>query len=165
MRRIDGERQRLKIPHQSNQPDRNIFVICRKPIRHLQKIAHFLNASPFQKDRMNLPVANVKEAIPFYQNMLGFTLLSITSNPVNLALLQRDQIQIGLAENGGDPTQDGCFFEVDDVNLLHKELTGKFGEGQKNPGAISGQNQNGVPWRMFFVVAPDGLCYCFGQKA
>ena len=29
------------------------------------------------------------------------------------AVLQRDDIRIGLAENGGDPEQEGCFFEVE----------------------------------------------------
>ncbi len=31
-------------------------------------------------------------------------------------------MQLGLAENGGDPTQDGCFFEVDDVEKAFVEL-------------------------------------------
>src|SRR4051812_8324957 len=38
------------------------------------------------------------------------------------AVLERDDIKIGLAENGGDPTQDGCAFEVDDVEAAFAEF-------------------------------------------
>ena len=38
------------------------------------------------------------------------------------AVLGRDDIQIGLAENGGDPSQDGCFFEVNNVKHLLQNL-------------------------------------------
>jgi hypothetical protein len=37
-------------------------------------------------------------------------------------VLARDSIEIGLAENGGDPTQDGCFFEVDNAETAFEEL-------------------------------------------
>lgn len=42
--------------------------------------------------------------------------------PCRSALLGRDGIQIGLAENGGDPTQEGCFFEVDSAEVAFDEL-------------------------------------------
>src|SRR5438094_5023602 len=37
-------------------------------------------------------------------------------------ILGRDQIKIGLCENGGDPSQEGCFFEVDDVEAAFADL-------------------------------------------
>src|SRR5688572_33225769 len=71
---------------------------------------------------MNLPVADVAASIPFYQTVFDFKLLSQADEPVTSAILVRDEIRIGLAENGGDPTQDGCFFEVDNVESAFAEL-------------------------------------------
>jgi predicted enzyme related to lactoylglutathione lyase len=34
--------------------------------------AIFKNALPYRDDKMNLPVADVKTAIPFYESILGF---------------------------------------------------------------------------------------------
>jgi hypothetical protein len=42
--------------------------------------------------------------------------------PLSQPWLGRDEIKIGLAENGGDPTQDGCFFEVDNAESAFAEL-------------------------------------------
>ena len=64
---------------------------------------------------MNLPVENVNEATPFYEKVTGFQVASSADNPRKAVVLMRDEVQIGLAENGGDPTQDGCLFEVDNV--------------------------------------------------
>jgi lactoylglutathione lyase len=120
------------------------------------------NAYPYQKDKMNLPVANVESAIPFYQSSMGFTLVSCSNDPVVSAILQKDGVQIGLAENGGDPTQDGCFFEVESVEEIFSEL--KSLGLKKEISDFDIQEHNGVPWKVFFIVAPDGLCYCFGEK-
>lgn len=121
-----------------------------------------LNAWPYQQDIMNLPVANVINALPFYQTMLGFQLVSQKEEPYSAAILQRGDIKIGLAENGGDPTQDGCFFEVDDLEGLYKEY--KSNGLEKELSAFSSQKQGETNWKVFFVVAPDGLCYCFGKR-
>ena len=74
--------------------------------------AVYQHAAPYLKDAMNLPVKSVNEALPFYENTMGFQSLEKTDGSVTLI---RDEIRIGLAENGGDPTQEGCFFRVDDV--------------------------------------------------
>ncbi len=71
---------------------------------------------------MNLPVGNVEEAIPFYETIMGFQAASRTDSPHKSVVLSRDDIQIGLAENGGDPSQAGCFFEVDDVEAAFNQL-------------------------------------------
>ncbi|HKH61332.1 MAG TPA: VOC family protein [Flavitalea sp.] len=72
--------------------------------------AVFKKAWPYQEDKMNLPVANVEAAIPFYEEILRFKVLSRQTSPFTSAVLGRDDIQIAIAENGGDPTQDGVFF-------------------------------------------------------
>src|SRR5262245_13438311 len=84
--------------------------------------AVFKKAFPYAKDAMNLPVHDVEAAIPFYENVMGFQLVSRQDTPVKSAAFKRDDIQIGLAENGGDPSQEGCFFEVDDVDAAYSEL-------------------------------------------
>ena len=84
--------------------------------------AKFTRAAPFKDDVMNLPVENLNEAVPYYQKVMGFTVVSRSEEPHKAAVLERDGIQIGLAENGGDPTQEGAFFEVDNVETAFEEL-------------------------------------------
>src|SRR6266566_8833875 len=84
--------------------------------------AVFKTASPYLEDAMNLPVENLEAAIPFYETVMGFQLVSRKDAPCKSAVLGRDDIQIGLAENGGDPTQEGCFFEVDNAEAAFNEL-------------------------------------------
>ncbi len=83
--------------------------------------AIFKTAWPYQEDKMNLPVENLEATIPFYETIMGFQVVSLKDSPCKSALLCRDGIQIGLAENGGDPTQEGCFFEVDNAEAAFAE--------------------------------------------
>jgi catechol 2,3-dioxygenase-like lactoylglutathione lyase family enzyme len=66
----------------------------------------------YQGNNMNLPVRDLSAAVQFYETVLGFRVLSRSETPHKSAVLTRDQVQIGLAENGGDPTQNGCAFHV-----------------------------------------------------
>jgi hypothetical protein len=93
---------------------------------------------------------------------MGFHVISRDESPCKTAILGRDGIRIGLAENGGDPTQNGCFFEVDDVENAFAELTSR-GLSREEAGYRIDRHGNNS-WRVFFVVAPDGLCYCLGQR-
>ena len=111
---------------------------------------------------MNLPVKKVDAAIPFYETVMGFKVVSRTDAPRKSVFLCRDHIQIGLAENGGDPTQEGCFFEVDDVEAAFDELRSN-GLDREDAGYRIDQHGE-TSFRVFFVVAPDGLCYCVGQR-
>ncbi len=122
----------------------------------------FKTASPYLQDALNLPVENLEEAIPFYETIMGFQVVSRQDAPCKSAILARDDIQIGLAENGGDPTQEGCFFEVDDVEAAFNELKNN---GLQNDDPDYRVDQHGdKSFRIFFVIAPDGLCYCLGQQ-
>ena len=116
----------------------------------------------YQGDNMSLPVRDLAAALPFYETVLGFQVLSRSEAPHKSAVLARDHIQIALAENGGDSTQDGCAFHVKNLeslfaefsaNGLHKQLS-EFGT----------EHRDGAPWKVFYVVAPDGLCYWFGER-
>lgn len=137
--------------------------------------AIFKTAWPYADDALNLPVADVEAAIPFYETIMGFKVVSRNDSPCKSALLARDNIQIGLAENGGDPEQEGCFFEVDNAEAAFAEL--KSNGLTKQPVWIERKSpeerevagfridQHGsTSFKVFFIVAPDGLCYCLGER-
>ena len=124
--------------------------------------AVFKTIWPYQKDALNLPVESVEAALPFYETVMGFQVVSRNDAPVASAILSRDGIQIGLAENGGDPTQDGCFFAVDNVEAAFAELKAN-GLG-KEDAEYRMDKYGDTTWKVFFVAAPDGLCYCLGER-
>jgi lactoylglutathione lyase len=122
----------------------------------------FKTAIPYLEDAMNLPVENVDASIPYYEKIFGFHVISRQDAPVKSAILARDDIQIGLAENGGDPSKEGCFFEVNDVEAAFAELKSN---GLENKEADFRIDRHGdTSWKVFFVIAPDGLCYCLGER-
>jgi lactoylglutathione lyase len=124
--------------------------------------AIFKNAWPYKDDKMNLPVANVEAAVPFYVDIMGFEVVSWGDSPHRSAVLARPDIEIGLAENGGDPTQEGCAFEVDNVETAFAEF--KANGLEKGISDFSTETNNGTNWKVFYIVAPDGLCYWLGEK-
>jgi lactoylglutathione lyase len=125
-------------------------------------MASLEKAFGYQGDNMNLPVESLAMALPFYENVLGFHVVSRSEAPHKAAILERDQIQIGLAENGGDPSQDGCAFHVKGVESLLAEF---IANGlQKELSDFSNEERGESTWKVFYVVAPDGLCYWFGER-
>jgi hypothetical protein len=74
------------------------------------------------------------------------------------AILERDAVRIGLGENGGDPEQDGCVLEVNDIEAAYAEIHGRLAEPSHQA-----QYSRRPRYRAFFVVAPDGLCYMVTQ--
>ncbi len=122
----------------------------------------FLNAWGYQGDNMNLPVANVESAISFYERTMSFVVESLYGDPP-FAVLERDGIRIGLTENGGDPEQDGCAFQVDDVEAALNEF--RSNGLQKELSDLKIENRDdGSSWKEFYIVAPDGLCYWIGER-
>ena len=122
----------------------------------------FSRAVPYAGDVLSLPVRKLDDALPFYETVMGFRVTSRTEAPHKSAILVRDQVQIGLAENGGDPEQNGCFFEVDNVENAFADL--KSRGLKKDDPSFRVDKYGETSWRVFFVVAPDGLCYCLGQR-
>ena len=114
----------------------------------------------YQGDAMNLPVADVAAAVAFYETKLGFRAVSRSETPQRSVLLARDHVQMQLVESDGDPSQDGCAFHVTGVESLLAEFARS---GVPISALKDEQNQHGT-WRVFYVVAPDGLCYWFGEK-
>ena len=89
-------------------------------------------------------------------------MLSRNDSPHHSAVLARDQVEIGLAENGGDPAQDGCAFHVKGLAELFAEF--KANGLQKELSEFDIEKHGGAAWKVFYVVAPDGLCYWFGER-
>lgn len=117
----------------------------------------FLAAHPFQDDVLTLPVANLDAAADFYA---GFGLKEVARHSEPSALImERDGIQIGFAVNGRDPEQDGAAILVSDIGRARSELAAagiQVGEGRVD-------ERDGKKFEVFFIVAPDGLCYYFHQ--
>lgn len=124
--------------------------------------AEYKKVAPYADDALNLPVADVEQATPFYEKTFGFRIVSRQDEPHRSVILARDNIQIGLAENGGDSSQEGCFFEVNDVEAAFAELKAN---GLAKEEADFRVDQHGdTSFKVFFVIAPDGLCYCLGER-
>jgi catechol 2,3-dioxygenase-like lactoylglutathione lyase family enzyme len=124
--------------------------------------AFFKSAAPYANDKMALPVESVDLAIPFYETVMGFHVVSRSNAPHKSVVLARDDIQMGLAENGGDSSQEGCFLEVDNVEIAFAEFKAN-GLNREDPGFRTQTFEGGYSYRVFFVIAPDGLCYCIGE--
>ena len=120
------------------------------------------NAFGYQGDKMNLPVRDLASALPFYETILGFRVVSRAETPQKSAVLGRDQVEMRLVENGGDPSQDGCAFHVKELDALFSEF--KTNGLQKELSDFDVEEHGGARWRVFYVVAPDGLCYWFGER-
>lgn len=122
----------------------------------------FKTVFPYADDKMNLPVRDLESALPFYSQVMGFSLVSCVEMPQKSAILERDHIQIGLSENGGEPEQNGCFFEVDNAETAFAEL--KANGLDREEAGFRVDQYGDKSFKVFFVVAPDGLCYCLGER-
>ena len=117
----------------------------------------------YQGDNMNLPVRDVVAALPFYETVLGFRVVSRGDTPHKSVVLARDEVEIRLAENGGDSAQDGCAFHVKDLEALFAEF--QANGLNKELSEFDVEQRGDVSWKVFYVVAPDGLCYWFGERS
>jgi catechol 2,3-dioxygenase-like lactoylglutathione lyase family enzyme len=119
----------------------------------------FANAFPFQKDILGLPVADLDTAAKWYGDAFGMKEVERFDTPSPTVVLERDGVRIGFAINGGDPTQDGAAILVTNIHAMQKELQSK--------GVETGNSRidvrDGKKLQVFFVAAPDGLCYYFHQ--
>jgi catechol 2,3-dioxygenase-like lactoylglutathione lyase family enzyme len=106
-----------------------------------------------------LPVTDLDAASKWYGEHFGMTEVERLDQPVPTVILERDGIRIGFAINGGDPAQDGAGVLVSNIRGLKDELQAK---GAKI-GDWRVDVQDGQKYQIFFVVAPDGLCYYFNE--
>lgn len=119
----------------------------------------FEGAFPFQKDVLALPVADLDAASRWYCAHFGMRVVERVEEPVPTVVLERDGTRIGFAANSGDPAQDGAAILVSNIRAIRDEL-------EKNGTPIGNwriDERNGQTYQVFFVVAPDGLCYYFHE--
>ena len=124
-------------------------------------LCQFLGIFPIgDSDPLHLPVQDLEHSLSFYEQSLGFTILSRQDTPYKEVLLQRDQVTMGLAENGRNPEEYSCYLSVSTIDALFQELRNR----QIDVSPIRFDGHGGQTSRVFFLRAPDGLCFCFGQK-
>ena len=119
----------------------------------------FEAAFPFADDVLALPVADIDNAAEYYAKAFGLTEIERHSDPVPTLIMERDGTRIGFAVNGGDPTQDGAAIRVTDAQRAKEEVEANGVE----TGNWRVDERDGQKLQVFFVVAPDGLCFYFHQ--
>jgi catechol 2,3-dioxygenase-like lactoylglutathione lyase family enzyme len=119
----------------------------------------FKNAFPYQKDVLALPVSDLDAASGWYSAHFGMTEIERRTQPVPTVILERDGTRLGFAINGGDASQDGAAVLVSNISSIKDEL-----ERNGTPiGDWRVDERNGQKFQVFFVVAPDGLCFYFHE--
>ena len=119
----------------------------------------FQSASPYQDDVLALPVTDLDAASEWYCKHFGMTEVERLESPYPAVILERDGVRIGFAINGGDPSQEGAAIRVADIHGVKAQL-------ESNGIAVANtrvDERDGEEFNVFFVVAPDGLCYYFNE--
>jgi catechol 2,3-dioxygenase-like lactoylglutathione lyase family enzyme len=121
--------------------------------------AKFEAAFPYQDDVLALPVANLDQTSQWYSRHFGMEEVERSTTPVPSVVLQRDGTRIGFAINGGDPTQEGAAVLVTNIEQLKQE----FEANGLTVGDFRIDQRDDKQLKVFFVVAPDGLCFYFHE--
>jgi len=119
----------------------------------------FQKASPFGDDVLALPVADLNSAANWYAEHFAMVEVERKSNPLPTVIMERDGVRIGFSVNGGDSSQEGAAILVSDIHAARADLESR---GVKI-GNWRVDELDGKKFQVFFVVAPDGLCYYFHQ--
>ncbi len=119
----------------------------------------FKQAFPFQKDVLALPVVDLDSASDWYCKSFGMVEVERRDAPNPTVVLERDGTRIGFSINGGDATQDGAAILVTGISLVKEELEANGVE----IGDLRVDERDGQKLHVFFVVAPDGLCFYFHE--
>ncbi len=120
---------------------------------------YFEAAYPFIEDVMTLPVKDLDETVAWYSNAFGLAEAARNSEPVPQVIMARDDAKIGFVVNGKDPTVDGAAILVRDIASVRDELESNGVETVN----WRVDERDGQQLQVFFVVAPDGLCYYFHE--
>ena len=121
--------------------------------------ARFKAAYPYGRDVLALPVADLDAASQWYCEHFGMVEVERLTQPTPTVILERDGTRIGFSINGGDASQDGAAVLVSNIQGIKDEIEGKGA----NIGNWRVDERDGQKYQVFFVVAPDGLCYYFHE--
>src|SRR5262245_19784968 len=119
----------------------------------------FKDASPYQEDVLALPVVDLDAAARWYSNAFGLREVERRDQPHPVVILERDGVRIGFALTGGDASQDGAAIRVSDIQRAREQIEA----AGLDVGNARIEEQDGERRSVFFVVAPDGLCFYFYQ--
>ena len=119
----------------------------------------FLGAFPFQKDVLALPVPDFDIAARWYSEHFGMREVERHPAPVPKVVLERDDVRIGFAITGGDASQDGAAILVS--GLL--ELKAALETAGVKVGNVRVDERGSKQFQVFFVTAPDSLCFYFHE--
>lgn len=119
----------------------------------------FKAAFPYQQDVLALPVTDLDLALEWYSEHFGMVEVERSDDPVPNIILERDGTRIGFSINGGDAAQDGAAILVSNIRGMKEELESR-GVQISN---FRIDDRDGEKLQVFFVVAPDGLCYYFHE--
>ena len=119
----------------------------------------FEAAFPYAGDVLALPVEDIDRASIWYRDAFGLNEVERRADPVPTVILERDGVRIGFAVNGGDPGNDGAAILVTDIHRARQELEANGIE----IGNWRVDENDGQKFQVFFIIAPDGLCYYFHQ--
>ena len=120
----------------------------------------FKAAFPYQQDVLALPIADLDVASKWYSKHFGMVEVERHSDPCPTVILERDGTRIGFSINGGDASQDGAAILVSNIEGIKEELESRGVE----IGNWRIDERDGEKLQVFFVVAPDGLCYYFHES-
>jgi catechol 2,3-dioxygenase-like lactoylglutathione lyase family enzyme len=121
--------------------------------------AVFEKAFPYGDDVLALPVADLDAAARWYAQHFALVEVERRSEPQPTVIMERDGARFGFSVNGGDSSQEGAAILVSDIHAVRTELESR---------GVTIENwrvdeQDGKKLQVFFVAAPDGLCYYFHQ--
>ena len=119
----------------------------------------FKAAFTYQNDVLALPVTDLDNTSAWYSKNFGMVEVQRHDLPVQTVILERDRTRIGFAINGGDASQDGAAVLVSGIQKLKEEF-------ESNGVKVANwrvDERNGKKLQVFFVIAPDGLCYYFHE--
>ncbi len=116
-------------------------------------------AFPYAADLFALPVEDLDRTAKWYGDAFRLNEVERRDDPVPTVILERDGVQIGFAINGGDPSNEGAAILVTDIHKARDELEANGVETAN----WRVDERDGKRYQVFFVVAPDGLCYYFHQ--
>ena len=119
----------------------------------------FEAAFPFADDVLALPVKDIDVAAEYYADAFGLIEVERHNDPVPTVIMERDGARIGFAVNAGDASQDGAAILVSDIQRVRDEIEGNGVE----TGNWRVDERDGQRFQVFFVIAPDELCYYFHQ--
>ena len=119
----------------------------------------FNRAFPFQDDVLALPVRDLDATSLWYSKHFGMKEVERREAPNPTVVLERDGTKIGFSINGKNATQDGAAILVTNILRIKEEI-------QSNGVETANwrvDERDGQKFQVFFVVAPDGLCYYFHE--